>query len=114
MKNSRELCPLCETQLIGTLNTRYCRNPKCELYDEPLQGRLLDIIAETRALLDKEMKDHWHKHQIAIQLKEAFDVAYNGLLKIRSCTNHTTPQGTIAFETLCRLGKNPYNPQPKE
>ena len=84
---SRNKCPLCENSLIGTLNTRYCRNPKCELYDEPLQGRLLDIIAETQALFDKEMKDHWHKHQIALRLKEQVKIltdALNNILELDS------------------------------
>ena len=46
--------------------------------------RLQEKLNETQSLFDKESKDHWHKHKIALKLQEQLSIAIEGLIYMRN------------------------------
>ena len=63
--------------------------------------RLQEKLNETQSLFDKESKDHWHKHKIALKLQEQLSIAIEGLTYMRNnCLDYAADYMDKADEIL--------------
>lgn len=81
-------CPFCNGELVGTIGHPICRNQNCVMCDDPMPQDLLEELIRTR---------------------KAFETAVDGLLAVWRATNHTTKQGSIAYNVLCDLNIKPLD-----
>lgn len=81
-------CPVCNVGYVHkSVNYWYCDYEYCPSYDET------------------DLKTY----DILIRTHNALDVAVDGLLAVWRATDHTTKQGSIAYNVLCDLNIKPLD-----